>query len=81
MYPKHYKHRLYTLAYTIDCVLFSLFAPKKVHLKAKIDSFLTFMLIDSSVQTLEYVGNLNNCICFANKNMKETKTSKIPYQN
>ena len=32
IYPKYYKHWLYTLAYTIDSVWFSLFWPKKTTL-------------------------------------------------
>ena len=50
----------------------SLFWPKKVHFKEKIDSFLTFMLINFLVLKLKF------CICFGHENIiKPLENSKI----
>ena len=43
IYPDCYKDYGYALAHAMSFVCSNLFWPKKVHLKAKIDSFLTFM--------------------------------------
>ena len=37
-------------------IIFAYFDPKKVHFKAKINSFLSFMLINLLVQTMQTVG-------------------------
>ena len=45
----------YALAFTIECVYFSLFWSQKVHLKAKIVGFITFLggFINFLVRTLQ----------------------------
>ena len=48
VYPKYYKHWLYTQPHTLN----SLFWPQKVRFKAKITLFLSFVLINFLVRTL-----------------------------
>ena len=43
-YPNYYKKYAYTLAHSMTFMCFCLFWPKKVDFKAKIESFLIFML-------------------------------------
>ena len=63
IHPIQYKHQLFTLASTIDCECFSLFWPPKVHYRAEIGDFLTFMLINAQ--------KLLFCTRFAQESLKE----------
>ena len=53
IHPKFYKNVPSTLAYTIECVCFGLFWPKKLHFKPKIGLFLNFMIINFLLWTLK----------------------------
>ena len=53
IHSKYYKHLAYDLAHKKNnSVCFSLFWPIRVHFKAKIDSFLNFLLINFWVWTI-----------------------------
>ena len=55
--PKHYKK--YPYAYKMSFhVLIGLFFPKEVHFEGNIYNFLTFILMNFFVRTLQF------CICF-----------------
>ena len=72
IYPKYYKHWLYTLAATIDCSCLMYFDPKTVHFKGKIGKFLTFILL--SMDTTLY-RNSNFVLIFPMKK----KSSKVAF--
>ena len=55
---KYRKHGSSPFSQTFNCACFSLFLPTKVHIKAKIDLFLTIMLLNFFVRTLQCAKTL-----------------------
>ena len=68
----------YALAFTIECVCFSLFWSQKVHFKAKIIGFITFLLINFLVRTLQCEETkLKNKIGHVNMNNSSPKVEYL----
>ena len=68
----------YALAFIIECVCFSLFWSQKVHFKAKIVGFITFLLIKFLVRTLQCEETkLKNKIGHVNMNNSSPKVEYL----